>query len=465
MAKLTFLGAAGTVTGSRHLLEIEGKKLLIDCGLFQGRKEDRLRNWEDFPVPPSEIDRVFLTHAHIDHTGWLPRLVKGGFSGPVHSTDTTFDLSKIMLKDSAHLQEEDAKWANKRGYSKHKPALPLYTVEDAERALELVQPLYYGEEYYDVLPHYRVKFKDAGHILGSSFIEFKKEDGRQSRKILFSGDFGRPDQPVLRTPTQVFNVDYLVLESTYGDRLHGDEDTDGELIRIINEGYQRNGVIVIPSFAVGRTQTMLYKIRTFEEKKLIPDLQVFIDSPMAIETVDVFKNHLADMDLFARVEFIGGKELFKTKRLHVCKSREDSIAINDVKKGAIIISSSGMVEGGRILHHMAARLPDPSTTVLFIGYQAIGTRGRKILEGSETIKIHGQEVPIKARIESVHGTSGHGDYNEILAWLMAFNKAPERIFIVHGEGGSSEAMAQKIRDRFGWDVVVPKLFDSVELDF
>jgi metallo-beta-lactamase family protein len=465
MAKLTFLGAAGTVTGSRHLLEAEGKKMLIDCGMFQGRKEDRLRNWEPFPIPPEEINRVFLTHAHIDHTGWLPRLVKEGFSGPVHCTTTTHDLCKIMLKDSAHLQEEDAKWANKKGFSKHKPALPLYTTEDADRALELFQPLYYGEEYYGDLPQYRVKFKDAGHILGSSFIEFKKEDGPHTRKILFSGDFGRPRQPVLRTPQQVFNVDYLVLESTYGDRLHGNEDTDGELVRIINEGSERGGVIIVPAFAVGRTQTLLYKIREFEERGLIPELQVFIDSPMAIETVNVFKHHLEDMDLYARVEHMNGKELFRPKNLKICKTREESISINSVKNNAIIISSSGMLEGGRILHHLAERMTDPRNTILFSGYQAIGTRGRKIQEGGESVKIHGREVPVNAHVESVHGTSGHGDYNEILAWLMGFNKAPERIFIVHGEGEASESMAQKIRDKFGWDVVVPKLFDSYELDF
>jgi metallo-beta-lactamase family protein len=465
MAKITFLGAAGTVTGSRHLLEIGEQKMLIDCGLFQGRKEDRLRNWESFPIPADSIDRVFLTHAHIDHTGWLPRLVREGFNGPVHCTTTTSDLCRIMLKDSAHLQEEDAKWANKRGYSKHRPALPLYTVDDAERALELFQPLYYGQEYYDAVPQYRVKFKDAGHILGSAFIEFKKEDGPDTRKILFSGDFGRPRQSVLRTPTQVFNVDYLILESTYGDRLHKFEDTDAELVRIINEGYKRGGVIIVPAFAVGRTQTLLYKIREFEERGLVPDVQVFIDSPMAIETVSVFKHHLVDMDLFARVEYMNGKELFRPRNLQVCRTRDESISINSVKSGAIIISSSGMAVGGRILHHLAERLPDSRNTVLFTGYQAVGTRGRKIQQGGESVKIHGRQIPIRAHIESVHGTSGHGDYNEMLAWLMGFNKAPERVFIVHGDDDASAAFAQKIRDKFGWDVVVPKMFETFELNF
>ena len=465
MAKITFLGAAGTVTGSRHLLEAQGKKMLIDCGMFQGRKQDRLRNWEPFPIPAKQIDRVFLTHAHTDHTGWLPRLVKEGFSGPVHCTKATADLCDIMLRDSAHLQEEDAKWANKRGYSKHKPALPLYTVEDAEAALHLFQPLYYGQEYYGDLPDYRVKFKDAGHILGSSFVEFKREDGAGSRKILFSGDFGRASQPILKTPTQVFNVDYLVLESTYGDRLHQDNDMDEELVRVLTEGYKRGGVIVVPAFAVGRTQMLLYKIREFEEKGLIPDLQIFIDSPMAINTVDVFKHHLADLNLTSRVEHLKGKPLFRPKNLHICKSREESIAINKIKSGAVIISASGMAVGGRILHHLAERLPDSRNTVLFAGYQAVGTRGRTIQEGKTSVKIHGQEVHIQAHVESIDSASGHGDYNEILAWLMGFNKAPDKVFIVHGDDEASESLAAKIREKFGWDVTVPKLFESFEIDF
>jgi metallo-beta-lactamase family protein len=465
MAKLTFLGAAGTVTGSRHLLEVKGKKMLIDCGMFQGKKEHRVRNWEKFPIPAQEIDRVFLSHAHIDHTGWLPRLVRDGFSGPVHCTHATKDLCDIMLRDSAHLQEEDAKWANKKGYSKHKPALPLYTVNDAERALELFQPVHYGQSYYGELPEYRVKFKDAGHILGSSFIEFKKENGDRSRKILFSGDFGRSKQDVLKTPTQVFNIDYLVLESTYGNRLHEKGDTEAELVQVINQSQKRGGVLVIPAFAVGRTQTLLYKIRELEEKGLIPKLEIFVDSPMAIKTVDVFKHHLPDLNLASRVEHLMGTPLFRPQNLHICKNREESIAINKIKSGAIIISASGMAVGGRVLHHLAERLPDSRNTILFAGYQAAGTRGRSIQEGKPTVKIHGQEIPIHAKVASIDSASGHGDYNEILAWLMGLNKAPERIFIVHGEQDASESMAQKIRDQFGWDVVVPKLFESYEIDF
>ncbi len=465
MAFLTFFGAAGTVTGSRFMFEVNDERYLVDCGLFQGPKANRLRNWEPFPVPAESIDRVFLTHAHIDHTGWLPRLVRDGFRGPVHCTRATADLCRIMLKDSAHLQEEDARWANKRGFSKHKPALPLYTVDDAERAIQLFEPVYYGQEYYGELPNYRVKFKDAGHILGSSFVEFKNEKGPKTRKLLFSGDFGRSHQPILKTPTQVFNVDYLVLESTYGNRLHGDQHPKQEFNRVINESYKRGGVLVIPAFAVGRTQLLLYWIREMQEQGSIPDVQIFIDSPMAIETVDVFKDHLADLNLLSRMEHLQGKKLFTPKNLHICKSRDESKAINAIKSGAIIISASGMAVGGRILHHLAERLPNSKNTVLFIGYQAVGTRGRTIQEGKSTVKIHGNEVPIHAHVESIDGASGHGDYQEMLAWLMGFNKAPERVFIVHGENDASEALAQKIRDFFGWDVVIPKMDERFELDF
>jgi len=463
MAELTFLGATGTVTGSKYLLEIDQHKILVDCGLFQGKKENRLRNWQPLPISPQEVEKIFLTHAHIDHTGYLPRFCSQGFSGQVHCTHATRDLCDIMLKDSAHLQEEDAFWANKKGFSKHSPALPLYTVEEAEKALTLFAPVHYGEEYY--LDQVRIKFKDAGHILGSSFIELKRENGQDSRKILFSGDFGRPSQKVLKDPTQVFNIDYLILESTYGDRLHNDVDPIEELSKVINESYRRGGVLVIPSFAVGRTQTLLYIIRELEEKGEIPDLKIFIDSPMAINTTQVFKNHVPDFNIETRTETLEGKRLFQPKNLQICRSREESIAINAVKNGAIIISASGMATGGRILHHLEQRLPNPQNTILFIGYQAEGTRGRLLLDGRPTIKMYGQEIKVKAKIENISGFSGHGDYNEILAWLMGFNKPPETVFIVHGEEHASAALAEKIRTQFGWKVIVPKLGETFSLDF
>jgi metallo-beta-lactamase family protein len=461
--RLTFYGATGTTTGSRHLLEVGDEMFLIDCGLFQGSKKNRVKNWEEFPVVPSEIDRVLLTHAHIDHSGFLPRLCKQGFRGKIFCTHSTSDLCEIMLKDSAHIQEEDAYWANKKGYSRHKPAEPLYTVEDAQNALGFFSPLHYGEGFF-ANDDLRFKFKDAGHILGSAFVDIKTGRNNQTRKILFSGDMGRPEKLLLRDPVQVFNVDYLVLESTYGDRLHEKTSRDEELARIINESVDRGGVLVIPSFAVGRTQALLYLIRELEEEKRIPSLPVYVDSPMAIDTTDIFNQRVSDYDLTSRILTLRGVELFRPKQLHLCETREQSKAINKRKSHAIIISSSGMVTAGRILHHMVQRLPEPVNTVLFIGYQAEGTRGRAIVDGEPFVKIHGRQVRAGAKIESISGFSGHADYEEILAWLLGFDRPPETTFIVHGEPQSSASLADKIRERFGWDVVIPEFGDSFELE-
>ncbi|MEJ2054744.1 MAG: MBL fold metallo-hydrolase [Calditrichaceae bacterium] len=464
MSSITFLGAVGTVTGSRFLLEVDGQKNLIDCGMFQGPKKNRLKNWEPFPVNPAEIERILLTHAHIDHSGYIPRFCRDKFKGVINSTYETKALCDIMLRDSAHIQEEDARWANKKGFSKHKPALPLYTIEDAENALSFFKPYHYGEEFY-LNDTVRIKFKDAGHILGSAFIDIKRLNGRQSKKILFSGDFGRPDRPVLREPVQVYNVNYLILESTYGDRLHEESEPYEDLARVINEAVRRRGVIVIPAFAVGRTQTLLFTLRELEEDGKIPELPIYIDSPMAIATTKVFDEQKRGFNLTARKQLLEGKKIFSPKNLHICQSVTESKAINAVKEKAIIISSSGMATAGRILHHLSARLPERQNTVLLIGYQAEGTRGRSILEGKPIVKIHGQQVPVRAKIESISGFSGHGDYSEILAWLMAFNKPPEKTFIVHGEQSASEAMAEHIKNYFGWNVILPEYGRTYDLDF
>jgi len=464
MSSISFWGAVGSVTGSRFLLEIDGQKSLVDCGMFQGPKKNRLKNWEPFPVNPAEIERILLTHAHIDHSGYIPRFCRDNFKGVINSTYETKALCEIMLRDSAHIQEEDARWANKKGFSKHKPALPLYTLDDAEFALSLFKPYHYGEEFY-LNDSVRVKFKDAGHILGSAFIDIKRMKGRESKKILFSGDFGRPDRPVLREPVQVYNVDYLILESTYGNRLHEESEPYEDLTRIINEAVKRRGVVVIPAFAVGRTQTLLFTLRELEEDGKIPALPVYIDSPMAIATTKVFDEQKTGFNLTARKQLLEGKKIFFPKNLHICQSVAESKAINNVREKAIIISSSGMATAGRILHHLSARLPERQNTVLLIGYQAEGTRGRTILEGKPTVKIHGQQVPVRAKIESISGFSGHGDYSEILAWLMAFNKAPEKTFIVHGEQSASEAMAEHIRNHFGWNVILPEYGQTYDIDF
>jgi metallo-beta-lactamase family protein len=462
MATLTFLGATGTVTGSRYLLETDQDKILVDCGLFQGLKKNRLRNWDPFPVPPAEIDRVLLTHAHIDHSGYLPRLCKQGFTGKVHCTHATRDLCEIMLRDSAYLQEEDAFWANKKGFSKHKPALPLYTIEDAEKALSYFDPVYYRQEVV-VSEALRVKFRDAGHILGSSFVDAMLTAGDQERKLVFSGDLGRPARPILRDPVQVFEVDYLVLESTYGNRLHENEWPQEKLAQVINESVERGGVLIIPSFAVGRTQELLFTIRELEDKNEIPSLTIYVDSPMAINVTGVFEKHKADFDLQARKLEMTGTHILQPKELKFTKSAEESKRINEKTRGAIIISASGMVSGGRILHHLKYRLPDPKNTVLFIGYQGEGTRGRTLVEGNPTVKIHGEKVPVKAKIESISGFSAHADYSEILAWLTGFNRPPLKTFIVHGEPEASKALADRIKTVLQWNVAIPEFGQTFEL--
>ena len=463
MAKLTFWGATGTVTGSRYGLEIGRKKLLIDCGMFQGPKEDRLRNWDKFPVPPSEIDAVLLTHAHIDHVGYLPRFCNDGFRGVIHCTTATHELTEILIKDSAHLQEEDAYWANKQGYTKHSPAQPLYTIRDAEQVARYFRPVFYGEDIA-IEAGARVKFRDAGHILGSSFIDIKTTVGGRPRKILFSGDLGRPEIPLLSDPVQVYNVDYLVMESTYGNRRHEGRSPSDDVARVINESVKRVGLLIIPSFAIGRKQTLLYVIRELEEAGKIPVLPVYVDSPMAVEATTVFERRIADLDLVSRTLTVQGKKIMHPRRLHLCQTRGESKETNDLKGGAIIISASGMATGGRILHHLERCLPNPAHTILLVGYQAEGTRGRIIQDRGPSVKIHGVEVPIRAAVENISGFSGHADYTEALAWLMGFNKPPEKTFIVHGEPEASQAMAARIREYLRWDVVVPKLDDSFEIN-
>ena len=462
--RITFLGAAGTVTGSRTLLETQGKKLLVDCGLFQGRKEDRLKNWDPFPVPVDEIDGIFLTHAHIDHTGFLPRLKRQGYEGPVWCTAPTADLARILLPDTGHLQEEEARWANKRGYSKHRPAKPLFDQRDAEATLPLLKPVPYGAHVRPT-PHLRAKYQDVGHILGAGFLDIKSDRVKDTRKICFSGDLGRPHDMILRPPSQPYNVDYLILESTYGNRLHDEHDLREALAAAIRAGVERGGVIVVPAFAVGRAQSLLFVIRELEAEGAIPELDVYLDSPMAQNALRAHQAHTSDLNLDARKLTLRGIELFKTKRLHITQSRDQSIAINKVKERAVIISASGMATGGRILHHLSERLPHAENTVLLIGYQAQGTRGRALLEGKESIRMFGGDVPVRAHVERIEGFSGHADYEEILAWLLGFNQAPERVFLVHGEPEAREALAGHIRKQFQWDVTVPNEGDSFILDF
>jgi metallo-beta-lactamase family protein len=461
--ELAFLGATGTVTGSRFLLEVEGRRLLVDCGLYQGLKEYRLRNWEPFPVSPERVDLVFLTHAHLDHVGYLPRFCRTGFSGKIHCTHATRDLTEIILLDSAHLQEEDAYWANKKGYSKHRPALPLYTVPDAEHALSLFAPFHYGEDIF-LTKSLRVKFKDAGHILGSSLVDIKTTKGGRTLRVAFSGDLGRPDRPILRDPNQLYEVDYLIVESTYGNRLHDSKPPEQELARVVNESVDRGGVLIIPASAVGRTQELLYALRELEEREEIPALPVYVDSPMAIDATGVFEKRKGYYDLKAKVLELEGKRILQTKRIRFCRNRDESKTLNAVTHNAIIVSASGMVTGGRVLHHLEHRLPRPQDTLLFIGYQAEGTRGRTILEGKPAVKIHGQEIPVKAHIEQISGFSAHADYQEMLAWLVGFNRPPRKTFIVHGEPEAATSLAGKIREKLGWEVVIPAFGETYTLE-
>ncbi|MDX9777683.1 MAG: MBL fold metallo-hydrolase [bacterium] len=462
MASITFLGATGTVTGSKYCLHHADSRILIDCGLFQGLKELRLRNWADMGSLARELDAIVLTHAHIDHTGYLPRLVRQGFNKPVFCTEATRDLLEIMLLDSAHLQEEDAKYANKKGFSKHRPALPLYTIEDAQKAISLLRGLPYGQEF-EAAAGIRAHFLDAGHILGSAFVSAEWQEGSETRSILFSGDLGRPDRPILKNPAKVKDADYLLIESTYGDRLHPEGDPKTEIKRIILETVQRRGVIVIPAFAVGRTQELLYRLRELEDEKAIPVMPVYVDSPMAIKATTVYEKHPQVYDREATRLSEKGIEVMQTTQTIFTPGVEESKRINEQDQPCIIISASGMLTGGRILHHLARHLPQKKNSIVFVGYQAEGTRGRALQEGKREIKIHGMQVRSAAHIETISDFSAHADYREILNWLGNFEKAPRRTFIVHGEPQASENLEKNIKEGLGWETYIPQYKEEIQL--
>ncbi len=442
-ASLQFLGAAGTVTGSKFLLQVGRSKLLIDAGLFQGLKELRLRNWADPPFDPSGLEAVVLSHAHIDHSGFLPRLVRNGFHGRIYCTSGTADLLGVILRDAASLQEEDAERANRQSYSKHNPALPLYTLRDAEKALTFLHPSPYGQPV-EVTDGMKVLFRRAGHILGSATMELQL--GRNPPlRLVDSGDLGRWDQPILRDPEFVPEADILLLESTYGDRMHPAADPSAELARIGNETAQREGALLIPAFAVGRTQEVIWRLRQLEDQGRIPSLPVYLDSPMAMDVSDIYCRHTEDHDLDM-------KDPLCCQKQHLTRTSEESKAINQLKGPVIIIASSGMATGGRILHHLKMRLPDPSTTVLLIGFQAVGTRGRLLQEGARFVRMHGEEVPVRARIETVSGLSAHADQRDILRWLSGFKRPPRQTFTVHGEPRQAEGLARAITENLRWNV-------------
>jgi metallo-beta-lactamase family protein len=467
LASIEFWGGVGTVTGSKYLVDSGKGRVLVDCGLFQGLKELRERNWQDPPFNPRSLNAVLITHAHIDHTGYLPRLVKQGFHGPVYCSRGTADLLKILLPDSGRLQEEDADFRNRHNLTKHKPALPLYTEKDAFAALELLEPVANTGDPIQVAPGIRAGFRVAGHILGSSLVLLELDhagaDGK-GRRVLFSGDLGHYDQPIIRDPVAPPSCDYLLVESTYGDRLHDPEDPKVALARIINDAANREAPVLIPAFAVGRTQEIVYLIRELEDEKAIPVLPVSVDSPMAAATTAAYSRRTEEQDEEYASVLRQQRHPLRTHSMITASSRQESKKLNDAQGARVIISASGMMTGGRVLHHAMRLVPNPEATIVFVGFQAAGTTGRRILDGEPEVKIMGQWIPVRCRIAKIGGFSAHADYGEVLQWLAGMESGvPSRTFLTHGEPEAAAAMAGHIKERFGWNVHVPQYGERVEL--
>jgi metallo-beta-lactamase family protein len=432
--------------------------VLLDCGLFQGLKDLRLRNWREPPFDPKTIDAVVISHAHIDHTGSLPLLVRRGYRGPIFCTPATADLLGVLLPDSAHLQEEEADRANRYGYSRHKPALPLYTAADAERALGQLERTGYGRPF-PVAGDVSVTYRTAGHILGAATVDLRLGAGP---RLVYSGDLGRYDRPILPDPDPISAADVLLLESTYGDRQHPTGTAD-ELAKVVNEAAERGGALLVPAFVVDRTQEVLWLLQHLEEEGRIPVLPVYVDSPSATEVTEIYHRHVEEQDGEMRRRIQDGKDPLKPGRIQFCRSVQESKKLNDLRGPVIIVSASGMATGGRILHHLAHRLPDPRTTVLLVGFQAQGTRGRSLQDGARTLKMFGEQVPVRARVETVHGLSAHADQAELLRWLGGFTRAPRTTYLVHGEPDAARAMAQAITTRYGWAVRIAQDGEQVSI--
>jgi metallo-beta-lactamase family protein len=466
--KLSFLGAVRNVTGSRFLIEVDGLKVLVDCGLYQER-DFRDRNWGPFAVPPDKIDAVLLTHAHLDHCGLLPKLVKEGFRGRIHCTPATGEIARIILLDAGHIQEEDAAYKLKRhrreGRKGPRPVVPLYTTADAERCFPLFSPVRYAKTI-KIGKHARATFHDAGHVFGSSTISVNVALNGESRTILFSGDVGRKDMPILNDPAVVDHADYVLIESTYGDRLHkSSEDVQGKLAEVINATQRAGGNVVIPSFALERSQDILYHLNELRLAGKIPrDLKVFLDSPMAIRITKVFAEHpeLFDKEMARRIR----KQMspFEFPGLQMTRTTEQSKAINRTDRPVVIIAGSGMCSGGRIKHHLVNNITRPESTILFVGYQAAGTLGRVILNGIEEVRIHGRTRPVRAKVAQINGFSAHADREELYQWINGLDRPPREVFVVHGESESADAFAKFLRKKSSWKVRVPDYGDQVALD-
>jgi metallo-beta-lactamase family protein len=462
MASVTFLGAARTVTGSKYLLDLGDRRLLVDCGLFQGLKELRLRNWEPLPVDAGSIHAVVLTHAHVDHSGFLPRLFAQGFRGRVFCTPGTADLCRIVLPDAGRLAEEDARAANRQGYSRHKPALPLFTETDAFRALSNLQPVGFDRP----VPAMRgvdVTFVSSGHLLGSAFAVLEVGgNGEPPRRLVFSGDVGRYDRPILPDPRPVAEADILIVESTYGNRTHEPDHEAERLAVIVRETVAQGGKLIIPAFAVGRVEEVIYWLKKLEDAKRIPILPVYLDSPMAIEALQYYSRRSSELDSDMRPGR-GEVSAFMTTRFQTVTSTDQSADLAASRTPCIILSSSGMATGGRVLNHLKAALPNPRNTVLFSGFQAAGTRGRSLVDGATEVKIHGAIVPVLARIEKLESMSAHADADELLRWLGGFTRAPALTCLVHGEPESMDAFRQRVEQTLGWKVATPRYLETIAL--
>jgi metallo-beta-lactamase family protein len=477
MARITFYGGVGTVTGSKYLLEHNGKRVLIDCGLFQGLRELRERNWQDPPFDAASLDAVIITHAHIDHTGYLPRIVKLGYSGPIFTSRATNDLLKILLPDSARLQEEEADYRNRHDLTKHSPALPLYDEDDARHALELVRPVPNDGNPVEVCEGFAASFMVAGHIMGASLVLVEMSSSQQSAvgsqqpeagnqetiRFLFSGDLGHYDQPIVKDPAPPPICDYLMCESTYGNRLHGDVSSEQQMADIINEAVKRNAPILIPAFAVGRTQEVLYLLRELEDAKRIPVLPVIVDSPMAAQATQVYNRWHEEHDEEYASLLAHKRHPLRTGAMSTASSREESKKLNNMHGTRIVISASGMLTGGRVLHHAMRVLPDENATIVFVGYNAAGTLGRRVQDGETEVRIMKNWIPVQCHVKKVEGFSAHADWKDVLRWLEGLRQAPKLVFTTHGEPEAATAMAQHIRDKFGWNVIVPEYEQSMEL--
>lgn len=457
-AALTFLGAAGTVTGAKFLVATDGARLLLECGMFQGLRELRARNWEAPPVQPGTLAAVLLSHAHIDHSGYLPRLVRDGFEGPIFCSPGTADLLKIMLPDAARLQEEEADFRNRSGATRHRPALPLFTVADAEGALRLVKPVAFDQPFSPART-VDARFRMSGHILGASTVEVVAS----GRRLVYSGDLGRYDVPIMRDPVAVASADTLLVESTYGDRLHPAGDATPVIEQAVRRAADIRGWLLVPAFAIGRTQDLLYVLRELEEAGRIPRLPVYLDSPMGIESTAIYARHPEEHDPATTRITAEGKRPFVPSRFHLCPTANDSKKLNDVDGPGVIIAGSGMATGGRILHHLRHRLADERTTVLFVGYQAAGTRGRLLRDGAARLRIFGEEVSVRATIMATDALSAHADQGEIIRWLRGFARPPAMTYCVHGEPAAATALRAAIEQHLGWRCAVAADLQQIEL--